>query len=792
MVNEQVILHKPTPKPKDDHQIQELWPGRIEADLRIRRMRLIDISKVMTDEEWAALSTIRLDYITMSNLAVYIILHGVNHFKQLRSTGIFNSWQTFTDIAKNVSSYTKRLNTPLQTKQKYAELGTLTGYQQLPYPGFNYDEEVQALADGGEEHGDKDWKNTFSQALKKIDNGSYYDAKPYITFEEYITNGEWLTSGSSSIGHVHWEMDSKTGHFKARKNMLLELYTPQQIIDLVNNWDGVLYSKAIIKNELGKVRIAVASNLEAYLTESYLVRLTGHIYKGWEGITLDENPNEYIKRAKDTQKLLSQGAFCLPFDYAGFDRQPQTWEVQKIVSYYANHNASNVPPQDRSRITAMLSKTLKSYSHSVLLGTNAGKTKEYTVEGGVPSGVRLTSLVGNVWNAVMTRIARDRVKAILGYDPVLQVSLRGDDSLIVCKTGIECYMVRLAYQSINAIGNNLKFGITQSEGEFLRSVYTPTKVTGWVNRAIPSITQRKPWNPEPWTPNSEPKILHDNIDLMMRRIGLKDSRLHHAAKMKWSHYVHQSYKWLELPVRLGGFGLYEWDGWVPDRRLPSAQKPSIVVKEELIATAPTWIELTATEVAQLAQTKMTSKMVADDIPGIQTTLTRKLKDKYKKTEITWEQHKVTTYKLPFNNITLAIGPTKIPKFHAKVDTQSTTNFPHLTQFLREYNEVANIKTIPTLSTYLPENYPSVWEMVSQLEKQGWHRTDAINLTLGKIPTEPTQNINPTLTPYVQQYLEDAGAYKWRGRETIGRKLAYYTRVACDLVFSSPISNLFAF
>ena len=47
-------------------------------------------------------------------------------------------------------------------------------------------------------------------------------------------------------------------------------------------------------------------------------------------------------------------------------------------------------------------------------------------------------------------------------------------------------------------------------------------------------------------------------------------------------------------------------------------------------------------------------------------------------------------------------------------------------------------------------YPQVWMEVEVLERNGWHRTDAINIVLGEVSIEPTKILHPLLTTFVQE------------------------------------------
>nr|UHS72487.1 MAG: putative RNA-dependent RNA polymerase [Totiviridae sp.] len=792
-------------RPRDDKACKEIWPARVPADMRIRRLKLIDLIRELNDNEWNLIRRLKLDYVLVSNLVIYMKTWGTRWFARVYNTGILGSWRIFSQVSRLISSQVKRKKTDTEfTKQAFAELQALLGYQQLPFPGdglipeYNFFAELADLAKGGNEHGliGDDWYSTFMKHLKKIKGKTPLEVVKYVTFEEYVKEGYWLTSGSSSIGKVTWTFEGKEGKFKARKNMLLDVYTKEELWEIVSNWDGAQHTTAIIKNELGKVRLAVASNIELYIHESYLMRQAGHTYRSWTGITLDESPTDNIRRVAKTSSLFRSGAFALPFDYAGFDHQVTTKEVQWIVDDYFKQGLSCVPQDRRAEFNKILVKTVDAYGVCDITGTTDGETKTYKVTGGLPSGVRVTSLVGNVWNGVLTSIAREVAKEILGYDPTLDVSLRGDDSLILCHTPLECYAVRLGYQAVNAIGHSAKFGICQGEGEFLRTVITSNGNYGWTNRAIPSVTQRKPWNPEPWLPNHQVKTLSANIDLLGRRSQQSVEWLHRANTAAWCKITGLDKKWLHLPVRLGGVGIYEFHGATPAGALHTGKKPAIQVRNIVDNPGPTWLTLNDEDRSKYNQQVMINKMVADDIPGVQAVFSRDFSRKNAGLRACqWHDEEMDTYSSVLISLPKPMTELNItwPSLDKHKFEPLDKTFPSVTMFMREHTVVqqAGIEC-PTLREYMDKVYPKFWALVKGWEEKGWHRTDAVELALGNIPCEPCPKINPLLTGYVKNYLVANGIYRWRGRRTIGEKISQFTRAGCDLLSTSEVGRYFRY
>jgi len=792
-------------RPKDNFECKLFWPPRVKGDTNISRMRLIDLVKILDDEEYDEIKTLKLDYILISNLIIYMISFGIEWFRKLRKTGLMDSWSMFSIGSRRISTIVKRSEVTHEiVKQHFSELQSLLGYQQLPFKGdgietkeYNLEEEMEALANSGELHGllGDNWDETFDRALRQISNRDYNEKLKYISFEEFVKEGHWLTSGSSSIGEVHWEVGEEKGHFKARKNMVMDIYTKEELWDIVRHWDGKQENRSVIKNELGKVRLAVATGLELYLSEAYLFYITGHLYKTWSGITLDESVDEDINRVLATEKLFKDGSYALPFDYAGFDHQVTTQENKKIIKYYFEYGLLNVPIAERNAYIALLDKVVDSYSNSVLTSKIDGKEIRFDIKGGLPSGVRITSLIGNIWNSVMTQIAKNLVQELLGYDPTLRVSLRGDDSLIVCGYILECYLFRLCYQAINARGNSNKFAISTKSGEFLRTIMTEDSRFGYANRAIPSITQRKPWNPEVWEPNFQVKTIRDNIDLLERRLNYRLDRLHLANKIQWSKWTKQSYKWLELPKRLGGVGLYEFRGWVTNAKLSLSQKPLIRVQDLKDSNLEiSWITLEQTEKQKYMQLAFEKKIISSDVPGMQKYYTRRVLSKYKQIKPDWYKQELPRIEhiqqsWPLGNENLEV---LFPKYKTLVFESVDTNFPNLSKFLEQYSIVSRIKDIGSLTSYLKSKYPDFAIKMQSYTKAGFHKTDAITLAMGDIPTELPTKINPILTPYIKKSIEEKGIKYQRGRKNIALKLYSWTRSTCIALNASRFARNYRF
>lgn len=794
-----------------EEEAEKFWPFRTKADRQIRRLWLTDLYNALNVNERKVINRINLDYVTTSNLIVYMKGVGQKIFTSVSQTGLFSNWDTFVIVSKEVNSLVKKLNTSLNVKELFAELNTLTGYQQLPFPGDNstippFDEgkEIRELATGGNRHGlvGLDWDKEFETSLEEVSHDSYNERIEWISLEDYIRSAEWATSGSSSIGKVTWVYDKDTGKIKARKNMLTYIYSFEEIIELVKRWSGQGENKPVVKSELGKVRLAVASGLEGYILESWMMKLSGHRYKAWEGITLDETPSEDINRTLKESFLFKQGNYSLPFDYASFDHQVTLNEVKKILRYYYGHGLKVVPLNKKREYLNVLDKVIWSIGHSYLNGVVNGKVVRVQITGGLPSGVRSTSVIGNIWNSVMTNIARKIAARLVNTDVVKALALRGDDSLIVTSSYLRCYLIRLCYQAINAIGNNRKFGILHKEGEFLRTVITNDGRKGWFNRSIPSLTQRKPWNSEPWELGGQIKTITDNCDATIRRARatfidtLKlGEYLEKAQNIWWEKRTKQSIRWLELPVRMGGFGLREWKGWLPDTKLriysPKTVSITNINNEVILSTNLSWHNLQASEAASYLNSGLNNLLRSDDVPGFAKKLNLKTFETFKKTKVSWRQvglysdYSTDSLEVPSGNYSNIRFPQLLRKHWVSKDGTIDLN-----QFLREYKqaEQAGLK-LNSLNYYFENLFPGLIEEVQSWIQRGWSKTDAIELAQGNIPIEPTRYINSQLTSYVKETIGKELLH-WRGKFKIARKLSQRTKQICKQLQNTRLSKYY--
>nr|APG75991.1 hypothetical protein 2 [Beihai toti-like virus 1] len=933
--------------PLDAAEACRLWRPRTRADTRNARLTLVDMwAHLSRETQHLLLGLDGLDLITITNLAVWSELWGRSQLEALWATGSLNDPQTMANSLSKLSAFVKRVPGSLRAKQMFCEASTLLGYVHEPWADFKFEDEVPRLAEGGRDHGPA-WLDRFKESLDEVSSQAYIPSR-FVSFEDFVKGGEWMTAGAASVGSVTWTWGEEKGRFKARKNMVTDIYSADEIWEMALNWDGTVPSRPFTKNELGKIRLAVSTGFPAYLNEAYLFKLFGGAYQGYTGITLDEKPLAGHNRMTRCVEAFANGYYGLPWDYKRFDHQVSTDEMEAMFDHIRQKVAHLLPasaclerdvlekvrrsyrlnymtpsesgvssenwdykPSKNGRIlfappghgksefmkkrfqlrigdtddwpdcdankladlarshpivvtnriellasvvelgvdvlffyardpswseTLMAKKvnrklaaqwigSIASYSPDPRMttvelatgeyvgdylnkidefcgfkrGEKTGRvsTPQYHVKGGLPSGIRGTSVYGNLWNAAMTNTVRKLARRILGYDPVIEVALKGDDALLIAKHPAELYVLRVCYAACNLDGNDEKFGISKGQGEFLRDEYSASGVRGWSARLIPSITQFKPWSGGTWDPNEDFKTILTGIHAVERRAGQPLPGIVDAAVRKWTLVTRQSSAWLSLPTRLGGLGLLPWRGLVPSRLLPKTRRP--LMRFGVSNTpAPTWVKMTPDQHKVLCDTAMTLKTHDIDVPGTAQVFSRPWVAAVRRTRVTWR----------FDDIFLKVSiPVMAPTIHDRAraegswpearernDSPKDDNFPDLLRFLREYTlvkrsaEYSDLK-LRSLGDYLSEQFPLFWQKVQHFESRGWHRTDAIELAKGCVPSEPVMGLNPMLTVFVQQLIRPS-VLKLRKRREIAATLSLLTLFAVEAVRSSPINRLY--
>jgi hypothetical protein len=614
---------------------EELWPPRTKTDLALRRSRLLDWVKFLRSNgklevimEVLCYTRIGWDLIFVTNVLASVCVFGIEWWRRWKWLGAFNGdLAHFLTTAKKVNDLGKTVGIRDKDWTWYVECSCLSGYRNPPFEGFDVKHEVEELANGGVDHNyfGYHWDALCSEFLSMD-----YHPVDYISFDAFVCGAEWLTAGSSSVGRiVLTTSDGNTITVKARKNMVADVIDLETLAkDAVKSEEQENY--AIIKSELGKLRLAVAGDIYTYLKQTWINYLLGGAYYDWVGNTSEENFVAQTQRLNKMLELCSTH-FGLPYDYAGFDHQPTTAEIIGIVRLLCKHARLNVPPGHLAEYDLIAENVIHGFYHSTLETRISGEEKiKLKVKGGLMSGLRWTSVVGNAWNSVITGLVLKLLQMWGIPTDTITRYIRGDDSAIFVPNWATGAAVNLGYDAVGAKAGEGKFSLQNHQMEFLR-VWFDTRCRGYPARALPGLTQRKPWSSNPWSEDMILKALYDTCRTLKRRVysrSLEIDKIWKTLRRIWctDHSLPDAVCW--TPTFAGGFGIepspigYTWKIVPP---VPKAQPKNLIYPsnqntwraDRILKYAKERYDLDLGERAtEIASEELVNTISSDNVPSI--------------------------------------------------------------------------------------------------------------------------------------------------------------------------------
>lgn len=654
---------------------------------------------------------------------------------------------------------------------KVSECHILSGYLLTPPEGFDMAKESQLLAEGGEmcPHGlgDGDWPTEFAECVKLVLEECQGHRGTWVPFREYVESLEWATSGSSSLGKLEFTVDGTDEKVKARKNLVPYLFTTDELMERVAKRRRQQSNTVVLKKEPGKVRVVVASDLESYLVASWLLKITGHVYtKGLAGgITLDETVSEIVARTVATAD--DPDTYVLPFDFKSYDHQPTTEEVQIIVKLFDEVGASQVPPEGRQEWKELLDDHIAGFANATLHVHTDKRDFDIKITGGVMSGWRETSLVGNIWNAAMMKAA-ERTVAKLSPTPLIPKKkyIRGDDSYLTFDTYTDTLLYRVGIAAVGALGADQKYSINKGEGEFLRVWHARKVASGYVPRAIVGLTQRKPWANEPWTVGTDASTSIETARVLERRVWAPaiwqesdeplTQRYTNIAAQVWSRKYRQSKHYLALPRYRGGLGLTDYTDMVSTKPFPKDEvvlpiaTTGATAQDDNIASEYHKLKWNI-DVPKVRERKIAQIMTADDVRGYADKVRRETFKRTWELKSKWTRHvslgSPELYKDIEMDIDLALRrlangvrtPLQLKVTHEEVEGIS---YSRGVDMWREANRQGVEKR--GLREWTREVYPETWKIIEEHTTRGWHIAEAVDLVLGKTPAFVSTKLHPLL------------------------------------------------
>lgn len=576
---------------------------RTAKDRTLRRWRFADLPSHWV--RWARTTLSHLDYITAWNITVWLFTCKERKRAEnlIKYTNITRDYGTFAETTKECSSWLKSMGQHGSYAWRWCvEMNNLTGYRTLPSPGVD----LKALAD----EFTLDVNTTNEPALYEVIKGLPYKKVPVRrelpNFETFISTPQlWATDGRSHLGKLNFKVGDEIVKIRLTKRLAPLVTTPESILESFKTWDGKERNVFLVKEEPGKIRLAVGGDDHTYLVMAWIAHCCSTFYD-IAGITLAEDPVDEMARILDWAVRFNQpGTYSLPYDFKNFERQVSFRSIRTIWETMCSVARRRI--QLSTQEEELVNKVSSGIDKIELIDqvSEPNKPRVLYPKGGLNSGLLITSIVGNVWN-----LSQGVRVSVLTSIPPPQV--RGDDSVWI---GTYAQMLK-AYFTLTALGLKSspgKFSIQHCETEFLRVWVTGREAFGYPSRAIVSLLERKPWSDGTWEPRAIYNDIRTSIDTIIRRGGnptvlykLRESWARNDARSK-----NMPMDLYGIPQSRGGFGLLQdnglravwssvfkpvidsvWDAPIPQawlepylRRGASEEQASILAKRRLDAIA---------------------------------------------------------------------------------------------------------------------------------------------------------------------------------------------------------------
>lgn len=768
--------------PEDDGLAQQCFPPRTRGDMAIRNTRFADFLGLPFDGDTLRLRLSDLsgyDYITALNILIASYLfEPMDWWGFWTDCGAFDGDTTrFRDVTRSGADIVKKVPSRLSADHRVVlyETAGLFGALLPPVEGWDPVDQTRDLAAGGGfVHGlvaDPAWDA--DEMLRRIRTLADYGPtrRPDDrSLDDYLFAGDWERAGSASFGRVEYRVDTpdgtRHGHFKARKNIVMDVTSFETLRERVRGYDRQ-ENRALVKSELGKIRIAVASPLETYLQMGWLYELAGGFYLRWPGNTLDEPLLAEAARAEKTFSRLKSGQFSLPYDFASFDHQPTKTEIatfQTVVDSVARREATH----DQRPDVDLCDRLIQNGHRVAVLHPPGGEgLPPFPVTGGLMSGLRTTSTVGSGWNGVIGKMACDLLSRLtarhLGDEVLLEI--RGDDTKVVTPHYLDALGVKLLYDALGATANEAKFGLYHGRVEFLR-VETSDRARAYPARNVPGLTQRRPWNAAPWRDEATLCGVVKTCALLRRRSPFPDrvTTLEDHVVGRWMARLGLDERLLSIPQACGGLGVRPWDGrWAvrqwrsdPPRAVEVLNRTDFRVGQITTQFADLGIPVAPEVAGDVATRRLATKIASDDVPAVLPELRRRARAELSRREVipTCSRLEAFTMELVAAGALLPIFSTadacqgSYARLLDQVRLAAREYCPLFGAMRRFAGRIAALGEIAaatrdSLGALLRKYAPSVFSAVRDIERWlGLRRSMAVDFVLGSASFSTADQRNP--------------------------------------------------
>jgi hypothetical protein len=478
-------------------------------------------------------------------------------------------------------------------------------------PDSNFDtlKSARELASGGPPHGahDSAFLEKFRAKVRSLLFSSRIPSSDFSSFLEFVSSGAWERSGSSSVGRLSFTYNGESFTPKARKNLVWTTIPYTRLAQDALASDSQVGVVAL-KEEPGKVRIVVAGDLYTNLKMAYLSSKIERNFGSWWWLYYSDSASDWIQLVNKTRNTLRSYS-SMPYDMKTIDHQPNQSEMLVLATEISRY-AVFLSPVDVSDIASNVVSSMSKITLEI-----RDPPLSIPQKGGVPSGVQWTTLFDSLWNAAMILLAADQLAL-----SIPDLITKGDDSMIF-DTPARLLALKTSMDSLDVVASDGKFTITKYP-EFLRRRIFPGSVFGYPARAVSSISQRKPWNPDPVHPRAkwlnaaesfvtfDRRAVTDNypafFQVILRNIG----------------------QWATTPISQGGIGLIsDTLSWLPGSRSVLPPTPdfapfppdNVQTRTEIFDI---YHPLTYDQRSLICLDQASAALVSDDIPAISSSIRR--------------------------------------------------------------------------------------------------------------------------------------------------------------------------
>jgi len=789
-----------------------VYPFRTKSDRRQRRIRFEDLyqhakrtktTNILID----TLTTLKAgsDYIFTLFVIVARYVFGEEWWCRLSELKVFDGdLEHFMASAKELNTIRKVNEIKSADQNCYAELNVLTGLRNPPFPGFDPIAEAEALATGGLDF------NLFGTPFAEYVKRSVVlqaDKVEFMSFDDYIASGIWETAGSSSVGRYDVVIDGESFEVRCNKHTVLDVIDASELYQRAANLKGQ-ENKFVIKPETGKLRGVVSGDLYTYLLGAYMIYLTGGAKYKIPGLTRGESFSAKVKRLKDMCDLCVTH-YGLPFDYKSFDHQPTTSQIKTLVDYYFTCGLANVPPSYMSEWLRLKRLFVESFDYATLLARDGQTVREFRIEGGLMSGLPITSDIGDLWNLVMTNLCIETISGLgLPVDRIKRY-ICGDDSAIYVPNWATGALMNAGYGVIGVEGGIGKFSLqghrpdeAPSRGvggkmEFLRQWFTEDRIYGWPARALRGLVSDQPTSDTGWTTTRVISAMYESVKTLRRRLPERrvaiDS-LWTSLRGTWCRNHNLPVDILRVPTSSGGAGLEPVaPGVVLTTNIDKINPAKLgftfkglnrrrAERVKNYAASRYGIVFSDTQADEIALEELRSTVLADSVHHVSSSVRRRWLDELKRQRVTVK----TTFK-PTEIATFRYSPLLLDADNYKqicdITRSSLLLFntrPGLATVVRDYKR---FRLKSGLKRFIQEFDPVSYSKLCMFHSS-WHMSARIDYLTGEIPVQVDQ-LHPDLLGILKLFV--AALHGPRNRYNDYCHL-WHASVVEQLLIRSPLSQ----